>query len=103
MKLNFYSDPGHGWLAVPLKLLDQLGILDQISPYSYMRGRWAHLEEDCDLSLFMDAAAAAGLTVTMKGHTCAEKRSRIRNYCRFNAGVARRWMQEGQLLAQLGR
>ena len=24
MRLNFYEDPGHGWLAVPLPLLEQL-------------------------------------------------------------------------------
>ena len=90
MRLNSYSDPGHGWVAVPLPLLDRLGLLDQITPYSYMRGMLAHLEEDCDLSTFMRAAEAAGLQVTFKHHTCPEKRSRIRNYCTFDATEARR-------------
>ena len=45
MRLNFYEDPGHGWLAVPLPLLEQLQLLDSISHYSYMRGLLAHLEE----------------------------------------------------------
>ena len=62
MRLSFYSDPGHGWLAVPLELLDRLQLLDRVSHYSYLRGRLAHLEEDCDASLFLAAPARwAGL------------------------------------------
>lgn len=101
MRLNFYSDPGHGWLAVPLPLLDRLGLLDQISGYSYMRGMLAHLEEDCDYSLFWAAAERAGLRLHVRT-TRTDNRSRIRNYCQFNAAVARRWMAEAQLSRQLG-
>lgn len=64
--LRFISDPGHGWLEVPVGLLAKLGIADQISPYSYQRKDVAYLEEDCDLSVFMAAARNAGITVTMK-------------------------------------
>lgn len=103
MRLNSYSDPGHGWVAVPIPLLDKLGILDQISTYSYMRGMLAHLEEDCDLSTFMHAASVAGLKITFKHHNSRYNRSRIRNYCHFNASVARRWMEEAQLSRQLAR
>lgn len=102
MRLNFYADSGHGWLAVPLPLLDKLGIIDQISPYSYMRGMLAHLEEDCDYSRFALAMRKAGRTFEVRAyHT--NNRSRIRNYCQFNAGVARRWMAETQLSRQLAR
>ena len=102
MRLNFYEDPGHGWLAVPLPLLDRLGLIDQISHYSYMRGMLAHLEEDCDYELFWAAAQRAGLKITIRT-TRTDHRSRIRNYCQFNAGVARRWMAEAQLSRQLAR
>ena len=89
MRLNFYEDPGHGWLAVPLPLLERLGLLDSISPYSYMRGMLAHLEEDCDYSLFWAAAQRAGLNLKIRT-TRTDQRSRIRNYCQFNATEARR-------------
>jgi hypothetical protein len=102
MRLNFYEDPGHGWLAVPLPLLDRLGLLDSISTYSYMRGMLAHLEEDCDYSLFWVAATREGMRFTIREHR-TNARSRIRNYCQFNAGVARRWMAEAQLSAQLSQ
>jgi hypothetical protein len=96
MLLNFYEDPGHGWLAVPLALLDRLDLLDKVSSYSYMRGRLAHLEEDCDYSLFAAAMRDAGLAFSVREHR-TENRSKIRNYCPFHAGVARRWMSEAQL------
>jgi hypothetical protein len=96
MRLNFYEDPGHGWLAVPIPLLDKLGIIDRISHYSYMRGMLAHLEEDCDYAVFARAMNDAGRFFTVKHHH-TDHRSRIRNYCQFNAGVARRWMAEAQL------
>jgi len=48
----YTQDPGHGWLEVPRQLLSDLGIEYDISPYSYIKGANAYLEEDCDMSLF---------------------------------------------------
>lgn len=48
-----FHDPGHSWLAVEKKELETLGIADQISEYSYMKGELAYLEEDCDMNLFL--------------------------------------------------
>ena len=49
---KYHNDPGHGWLAVKIELLDQLGLIDRITTYSYIKGKTAYLEEDCDASLF---------------------------------------------------
>jgi hypothetical protein len=49
---DFIADAGHGWAKVPRALLRDLGIEAQISHYSYQRGDWVYLEEDCDLSRF---------------------------------------------------
>jgi hypothetical protein len=88
MLLNFYEDPGHGWLAVPLALLDRLDLLDKVSGYSYMRGRLAHLEEDCDYSLFAAAMRDAGLAFSVREHR-TDNRSRVRGYQSFSAARAR--------------
>lgn len=58
VKYKFYSDPGHGWLVVPMKELIELGIAERISRYSYLDPvtQEAFLEEDCDAGLFMSAA-----------------------------------------------
>ena len=56
-KYKFISDPGHGWLRVPLLEILALGIADEISTCSYLgfKGRHVYLEEDCDLSVFCRA------------------------------------------------
>ena len=97
MKLDFYEDPGHGWLAVPLELLDALDLLDKVSSYSYMRGPWAHLEEDCDYSLFAAAMKENGLSFSVRTRR-TDNRSRIRNYCQFHPGVARVWLQNSRAM-----
>ncbi len=49
--MTFYSDPSHGWLRIHKGTLDRLGISNKISEYSYMKGSYAYLEEDCDAPL----------------------------------------------------
>lgn len=50
---NFYHDPGHGWLEVPLSEILELGIADKITVFSYLNGHMAYLEEDQDAPLFI--------------------------------------------------
>jgi hypothetical protein len=56
---NYIVDPGHGWIEVPMELVDQLGLRNKISKYSYKNRidgiEKAFLEEDCDAELFMNA------------------------------------------------
>lgn len=52
--LTLYSDPGHAWLAVPLKDLKAFGLAGKISHYSFMTADHAYLEEDCDAPLYID-------------------------------------------------
>jgi hypothetical protein len=57
---TFHTDPGHGWLEVPMTDIDRLGLASKISRYSYRKGETAYLEEDCDASLFVEAIKASG-------------------------------------------
>ena len=82
--IKFYADPGHGWGAVKRKVLDQLGIADKITAFSYQKGQTVYLEEDCDLSTLVTALALKGETVQYKEkHT--NKYSPIRSYDRYVA------------------
>jgi hypothetical protein len=84
LKLNYFTDPGHGWVSVKLDKLQALGIADQVSAYSYMRGGRAYLEEDCDLSLLYRACDAIGQTIELTTrHT--NNRSPIRSYASYQA------------------
>ncbi len=55
MVFNFHSDAGHGWLAVKKDLVRELGLISQISQFSYMQGLSVYLEEDCDMGRFINA------------------------------------------------
>jgi len=46
-----YSDPSHAWGKVKRKVLDNLGLAQQVSSYSYQYKDNVYLEEDADLSL----------------------------------------------------
>lgn len=59
--LTFISDPGHGWLRVPLTDIAALGIEADISEFSFIDGRYTYLEEDCDYGRFAEACAAQSI------------------------------------------
>lgn len=65
-KLTFHTDPGHGWLEVSRADLATLGIAGNVSSYSYQNRDRVYLEEDCDATLYLEAAKAAGWRVTMR-------------------------------------
>lgn len=62
MKKSFkvHQDPGHGWMAVKRKDLQELGIESQISLCSYVSktNKTVYLEEDRDMSIFLQAYVA---------------------------------------------
>jgi hypothetical protein len=79
MKLTYFTDPGHGWVKVPRKLLERLSIAHEISRYSYSRGDSVYLEEDCDLGRLYNAATERNIKIDLvTRHT--NRRSKIRSY-----------------------
>jgi hypothetical protein len=50
-----HTDPAHGWLAVKLNEIKELGIEDEISTCSYQDGDNVFLEEDSDAPKFAQA------------------------------------------------
>lgn len=83
-KFNCYADPGHAWLKVPMKLLAVLGIGDEITPFSYMRGDYAYLEEDCDVTRFHIAYVRKYETNPEIKVRHTNRQSKIRNYNHFD-------------------
>jgi hypothetical protein len=81
--IQVFADPGHAWAKVSKKELEKLGIQEKISGYSYQRNGFAFLEEDCDLSIYLETLKQNGVGVKFKeSHT--NKQSRIRNYEGYN-------------------
>lgn len=86
LNLNYFTDPGHGWVSVKRQTLVDLGIDNQISTYSYMRGSSAYLEEDCDLGLLYKVCDIKGIDIKLTAkHT--NKRSPIRSYAVYRSFV----------------
>jgi len=75
---TFHTDPGHGWLAVKRQELEKLGLLKEISPYSYQRGQTVYLEEDSDANTFIKALEANGIEFKYK--ESYQERSPVRSY-----------------------
>ena len=98
MKYTFYEDPGHGWLEVPTPELRELGIAHKISTCSYVypNGRFVYLEEDCDLTTFLEAKLpdmtwperrdwfAANVEVNDRATLCGAAEIKIRRYPGYN-------------------
>jgi hypothetical protein len=80
--LTFHEDPAHGWLEVSLADINDFGIGDKISRYSYIKGDRVFLEEDCDAGVYLEKAKEEGwdISITEK-HTNHD--SFIRNLASF--------------------
>ena len=83
-----HSDPGHAWLAVKISEIKMLGIQTDISSYSYVKGKTAYLEEDCDAGKFIDAMRAKGIEVAVKEGACRD-RSPIRYFKSFSVDLVK--------------
>ena len=84
---KFYGDPSHGWLAVKMQEIIDLGISQKISSFSYMHGQTVYLEEDCDAPIFVKAMQEKNpefVLVCNTKHT--DKTSPIRSYSRYTLG-----------------
>lgn len=90
MELFFISDPGHGWLRVPMKLLEDWNIDILISEYSYRTKAFAFLEEDCDAEIFIKEAKSRNFKHVIHYTTINDFESYLRlfdNYYRFNNNI----------------
>ena len=88
--LTFHNDPSHGWLEVKRADLVTLGIEDQISRFSYEKGSKVYLEEDNDMSRYMEAATAAGWHIDIEDHISTTNESYIRGFKGYQSTAAAR-------------
>lgn len=84
---KFYSDDGHGWLAVKRQDLIELDIESSITAWSYesRSGHTVYLEEDCDMSLFFKVYEAKHGTKPQLMISNIDGRSSIRSYPAFKS------------------
>lgn len=80
--LNYYSDPGHGWVKVSKDFLVKMEISEKISIFSYQKSNFAYLEEDCDLSLLIQSMKQKNIQPIIRQYN-TNKSSKIRSYDRY--------------------
>lgn len=78
---KYYRDKEHGWLEVKRKELERLGILDQISGFSYQDRGMVYLEKDHDAIIF--SIAKGRFREEWQYKTIYMEESPIRNYENF--------------------
>jgi len=85
-----YADPGHAWIKVPLSKLIDMGIVDQITGYSYMTLSHAYLEEDKDMGTFVSALSEKERANLKLKEDHTNKESRIRDYASYDPQMVRK-------------
>jgi hypothetical protein len=89
------SDPGHAWARVPFRVLRDLGIVEKITTYSYVKNGNAYLEEDCDLSTLIAALKDRGIVPKFRERVTRERQSRIRGYFCYTPHVVNNYFLLG--------
>ncbi len=79
IKFTYYSDDGHGWLKVPIKVIAKLGIANKISSYSYYNNGCVYLEEDNDMIIFQSQCEKVNYKFRVE-HIYHAGASKIREY-----------------------
>lgn len=80
---NFFNDPGHGWLEVPVELIRRYDLRYKISICSYMTQSHVYLEEDYDANLLLDKLRDEGVTFSLVNFHDDEE-SEIRGYAWYS-------------------
>lgn len=76
---TYYTDPAHGWVKVPTKLIVDLNITDKISECSFIRNNHVYLEEDMDFVTCNNAMTHHNMYFTLQvKHT--NRSSKLRSY-----------------------
>ncbi len=85
IKLQWFTDAGHGWLKISRSDAEDLGILDLISGYSYVSpsGKYLYLEEDQDAVTAFGAITKQGKEVSYKPFRNSQRYSTIRHYSHY--------------------
>jgi len=85
--LQMFTDPGHGWIKISLKHLNQLNLIDKITSYSYINNNHAYLEQDCDASLLMHTLKDNNVSYEFRYHH-SNTSSKLRYYDSYNINQA---------------
>ncbi len=82
IRMVFHNDAGHEWLSCKKKLLNDLGLSEKISAFSYQKGKTAYLEGDLDAQILIEKLMEENYSFLIVDGAYRSS-SPIRNYERF--------------------
>lgn len=84
MKFTYYKDSGHGWLKVPVSVLQKFKVDLKISNCSYLSPskKFAYLEEDSDANKLLTVLLKENIEVVIVSPRHSRS-THIRRYPRF--------------------
>ena len=85
MVITIYRDNSAGFGKVSIALLDRLGISNKISSNSFIKDKYAFLEESKDLLLLCRTLSANGKSFTFNERVAKYNQSKIRQYEGYKA------------------
>jgi len=86
MIVTIYRDNSTGFGKVSIALLDKLGITNKISSKSFMKDKYAFLEEKTDLLILCRVLSANGKPFTFNERIAKYSESKIKQYARYSHG-----------------
>ena len=92
--IKVYEDASHAWAKVDRQDLIDLNIIQDISNYSYQKNRCVYLEEDSDLSKYINALREKYLEIKISYNVSSSQISKIRNYTPFNMNSSEKDTQD---------
>ena len=84
MIITIYRDNSAGFGKVSIALLDRLGISNKISSNSFIKDKYAFLEESKDLLLLCKTLSANGKPFTFNERMAKYSESKIKQYARYS-------------------
>jgi hypothetical protein len=90
VKRKFHQDGGHGWLCVKRSELEDLGIADRITSFSYQRNQSVYLEEDLDYTTYHDALKQRGIKLEQVDGKIFDRPHPIRRFEHYQPASARK-------------
>ena len=87
-EFTIHTDPGHGWIQVPMLMVFELGFAHDVTHWSYMDDSFVYLEEDCDARLFILAFNEAHGERPQINEQYSDNESFVRNLKRFDVQAA---------------
>lgn len=86
VRVRYIADAGHGWFAVPRRLLTEFGVEREISRFSYVSraARVVYLEHDVDIACFARALERSNAVLIVRSeHIVPEALCSVRRRPRY--------------------